>query len=333
MALIASGIGERGIIDLIWSIIKKEKVIDLSSLVLPPPDDASAIGLGDGSFLVLKTDMFVRRTDAPAGMNHYQMGVKALAMNVSDLAAKGATPAAFLFSLGLPGSYKVNSIKSLIDGMCAASIEYGIPILGGDVGDSKDLVVAGFAAGFAKTLLRRSGAIPGDIIAVTGSFGDTAAALKILVDKVKAPKGLKTELSNSIYMPKARLKTGLAIARSLSATSSMDSSDGLAFTLNEMSRASKTGFVITYLPITGTAQEFARLKKLDPKDLALFGGEEYEIVYTITKEKWKAAKKAAREAGGDLIRIGTVVEGSNVVLKSDSSEVLIPSKGWEHLKK
>jgi thiamine-monophosphate kinase len=170
------------------------------------------------------------------------------------------------------------------------------------------------------------------VVAVTGSFGDTAAALKILVGGVKVPPEMKRALSKSIYMPKAKLNTGLAVAGALSATSSMDSSDGLAFTLNEMAKASNVGFVIDSLPISDSAKKFARFTKLDPKDLALFGGEEYEIVYTIKREKWEDAQNAAKMAGGKLTEIGKVVRGSRVVLKSDSGEFVVPPKGWEHFR-
>jgi len=328
-----SQLGERGVIDLIWSIIKKEGgTQSLKDLVLPPSDDASAVRLEDGRYLVLKTDMFVRRTDAPKGMRHRQMGAKAVTINISDLAAKGAYPFAFLFSLGMPRNYEQSNVRSLISGINAAALEYGAPILGGDVGESKDLIVAGFAAGFSRHLVRRSGASAGDIVAVTGPFGDTAAAYKILLKGMKAPQPLRKILCRSVYEPRARLEVGIALADSGLVTSSMDSSDGLAFTLNELARASNVSFTIDNLPISKSASKFASLNKLSPEDLALFGGEEYEIIVTIKKGAWDTALKAVKNVGGDLIRIGKVVSGKNVVLIKGSKEVPIPAKGWEHLK-
>jgi len=328
-----SQLGERGIIDLIWSVIKKEGgAQSLKDMVLPPSDDASAVRLEDGRYLVLKTDMFNRRTDAPKGMRHRQMGMKAVTINISDLAAKGAWPFAFLFSLGLPRNYKQNNLRSLVSGINAAALDYGAPVLGGDVGEAKDLIVAGFAVGFSRNLVKRSGASPGDIVAVTGPFGDTAAAYKILLKGMKAPQPLRKTLCRSVYEPKARLEVGIALAESGLVTSSMDSSDGLAFTLNELAKSSDVGFVIDSLPISKPARDFASLNKLSPEDLALFGGEEYEIVVTVKKGAWERALGAARYVGGDLIRMGEVVSKKKVVLIKGSKETPIPTKGWEHLK-
>jgi thiamine-monophosphate kinase len=328
-----SRLGERGIIELIWSVIKKEGGYQsLKDLVLPPSDDASAVRLEDGRHLVLKTDMFNRRTDAPKGMRHRQMGAKAVTINISDLAAKGAWPFAFLFSLGLPRNYKQSSVRSLISGINAAALEYGAPVLGGDVGEARDLIVAGFAVGFSRHLVKRSGASPGDIVAVTGPFGDTSAAYKILLKEMKAPQPLRKTLCRSVYEPRARLEVGIALAESGLVTSSMDSSDGLAFTLNELAKSSDVGFVIDSLPISKSAKDFASLNKLSPEDLALFGGEEYEIVVTVKKGAWERALGAARYVGGDLIRMGEVVSGKKVVMTKGKKEIPIPAKGWEHLK-
>jgi thiamine-monophosphate kinase len=327
-----SGLGERGVIDLIWSIIESQCDEDPKSLILPPPDDASAIALGDGACFVLKTDMFVKRTDAPRGMTHRQMGAKALVMNISDLAAKGAVPKGFLFSLGLPPSYRADDVSALISGICSASKEYGTPMLGGDVGESRDLVVAGFAVGLAKSLVKRSGAAPGDVVAVTGKFGDTGAAFKILLDGMGATANLRRRLCRSVYRPKARLAMGLSMARTGAATSSMDSSDGLAFTLNELAKSSRVGFIIDSLPISADAFEFAHASNLKPADLALFGGEEYEIIYTVRADKWEDARRAVRGADGELQRIGSVVSGHGVVLRDGTNDSPIPAKGWEHLR-
>ncbi|MGQ9759257.1 MAG: thiamine-phosphate kinase [Candidatus Methanomethylicaceae archaeon] len=325
-----SDLGERGVIDLIWSIMEKDG--HASGQILPLSDDASALQLKDGSYLVLKTDMFVEMTDAPRGMLPHQIGKKAVTMNISDLAAKGAKPSAFLFSLGLPRGYPKRDLRDLISGISASTKEYGAQVLGGDVGEAKDLIISGFAVGFAKNLIKRSGASPGDIVAVTGEFGETAAAYKILLEGMKAPRRLKEELCRSVYEPRAKLEVGLALAESGLVSSSMDSSDGLAFTLNELSKSSRASFRINRIPVSERALKFSSLHKISPEDLALFGGEEYELVLTIKKEGWEEALRIAERAGGTLIRIGEVVQGSKVVFVGESGETEIPPKGWEHLR-
>ncbi len=322
-------LGERDLISLIWSIAGAESARENA---LPHPDDAVAIPI-DGRYLLLKTDMFVRRTDAPRGMTHAQMGAKAVAMNVSDLAAKGALPSGFLFSLGVPRGYSRKHIEGLISGIVTACREYCSPLLGGDTGESRDLVVAGFAFGFAERLVKRSGASPGDILAVTGPFGSTAAAYKILLEGMSAPASMRRELVGSVYRPRARPRVGSALAESGAVTSSMDSSDGLAFTINELARSSGVGFRISNIPIAGSAVAFAALHGLDAEDLALFGGEEYELVVTVKPDKWAEALRAAECAGGTLIRIGEATSDRRVLLSSGSApDRPIPALGWEHLR-
>ncbi len=325
-----SEIGERGIIELIWSILEKDG--HLSGQILPPSDDASALKLGNGNYLVLKTDMFVRTTDAPMGMLPYQMGAKAVTMNISDLAAKGAKPSAFLFSLGLPRKFRISNLRELVSGISNSAKEYGAQVLGGDVSEAKDLIISGFAVGVAKNLVKRSGASPGDIIAVSGEFGDTAAAYKILLEGMRAPRSLRKCLCRSVYEPRARLRLGIALAESGLVTSSMDSSDGLAFTLNELSKSSKVSFYISRIPVSKGAAEFASIHGIPPEDLALYGGEEYELVMTIRHGGWTDAVRVAEGVGGTIIQIGEVLPGSKVLLKKDSEEMEIPPKGWEHLR-
>mgnify|MGYP003870229087 CR=1 FL=1 len=327
----ASDLGERGIIDLIWSVYKSKVGEEkMRSMPLPPPDDASAVPLPDGRYLVLKADMFVKRTDAPPRMRHYQMGAKSVVMNISDLAAKGASPIAFLFSLGVPANYGASQLRQLMGGIVSATEEYGAPLLGGDVGESRDLVIAGFAAGISRSLIKRSGAKPGDILATTGSFGETAAAYKILLEGKEAPPALRKALCRSVFCPRARLREGVRLAESGAITSSMDSSDGLAFTLWELSRSSGVGFRIDHVPVAKKAGEFAKLHSLVPLDLALYGGEEYEIVFTVRPSMWEEATKAA---GGRLIRLGVAVEGNSVFINQEGKEFPVADRGWEHLRR
>jgi thiamine-monophosphate kinase len=332
MELKASDLGERGIIELIWKTLSERGAANARETPLPHPDDATAIRIGDGRCLLLKSDTFVKRTDAPKGMRHRDMGRKALVMNLSDLAAKGAEPLAFLFSLGVPRGYASKHIEGLVQGLAEASEEYGIPILGGDVCESRELFVAGFATGTAKRVVSRSGASPGDIVAVTGPFGDTAAALRILLGGLEAPPKLRRDLLRSVYRPSARLKLGKRLAEEGVVTSSMDSSDGLAFTLNELAKSSGVGMRIGSLPLSPTALEFSRFNGINPSDLVFFGGEEYEIVYTVARGTWEAALKSSRASGGCLIGIGEVIKGSKVTYAEAGKETLLPSKGWEHLK-
>lgn len=328
----AGDLGERELIDLIWRSLREGHPDRIGRNQLPHPDDAAAIRLPDGSYLVLKTDMFVKRTDAPKGMRHFQMGAKCVVMNASDLAAKGARPFAFMHSLGIPRRYSKERVLSLVDGILSACDEYQLEFLGGDLGESSDLIIAGFMAGLARRLVRRSGASPGDLLAVTGPFGDTACAFKILIEGKAAPQRLKRSVIRSIYAPKARVGAGVALAESGAVTACMDSSDGLAFTIGELSRSSNVGFELSKIPVSDAAKEFSSIHGIPAEELALYGGEEYELVLTIRPEMLAEAQRASGSAGAQLTVIGRAVEGAGVYFADGNGRRPIPLRGYEHFK-
>jgi thiamine-monophosphate kinase len=189
--------------------------------------------------------------------------------------------------------------------------------------------------GIAKknTLMLRSGARPGDLVAVTGYFGKTAAGLKILLNDFDAPSGIRKILIESVLMPHARLKEGLALSQTKAITSAIDSSDGLAWSLHEIAKASNVGFLINRLPIAREVEKFAKLNGLDACELALYGGEEYELVLTIKPNLWRKAEKAVEKVGGKLLRIGKVTAERQVLLEIDGKKTVIEPRGWEHFRR
>jgi thiamine-monophosphate kinase len=296
---------------------------------IPFGDDVSAVDIGHGKLAVIKTDMLVGKTDVPPGMNLWQAARKAVVMNVSDLAAKGVKPLALLASVGVPRSFKREDIKQIGKGLNAGAREYGAYILGGDTNEASDLIISCVAFGVSekKRLMLRSGAKPDDIVAVTGAFGKTAAGLKILLQHLSAPSELKRILVDAVLMPRARLKEGLALAQTGAITASIDSSDGLAWSLHEVSKASNVGFLLESLPVADEARKFAEKHGLDPVELCLYGGEEYELVVTIKPELWEKAKKAA-----SLIKVGLVTKEKTLVFEEKGKRVPIEPRGWEHFK-
>lgn len=300
---------------------------------LPPWEDASAINLNGRLTAILKTDMLVWRTDVPPGMGSREAGWKVVIMNFSDLAAKGVRPLAFLASLGLPADTPLDGVEELIRGIDEASRNYDAYFLGGDTNEASEIIVAGVAFGVGEEgmLMRRSGARPRDILAVTGPFGDTAASFKILLEDYEAPEALKRRLLTSIYRPRARVKEGVTLAESGMVTASIDSSDGLAMSLHDLSKSSGVGFRIDKLPITGEARRFAELHGLDPWELALYGGEEYELVFTIRPNALEEAREALRRVGCHLLEIGVATEDRSLIYMDGGEEKAI-GKGWEHFR-
>lgn len=325
----AEELGERRIIEIIQS-----RLDQMPKMPVPFGDDVSACEIEGGNLVVLKTDMLVDKTDVPKGMNLWQAARKAVVMNVSDFAAKGVKPIAMLVSLGIPRNLRQSDVEELGAGLNAGAREYGAYVIGGDTGEASDLVISLSVFGMTKKgkLMLRSGAKPGDLLAVTGPFGKPPAGLKILGANFKASKEIKKTLVESVLMPHARLEEGIALSQTGAVSAAIDSSDGLAWSLHEIARASKVGVLVSSLPVAKEAARFARINKLDPSVLALYGGEEYELILTVKPTLWIKAEKAVEIAGGKLMKIGKTTAEKNVLMETRRKPVLIAPKGYEHFK-
>ena len=322
-------LGERKIIEIIQS-----RLDSTPEMSVPFGDDVSAYNIGNSNLAVLKTDMLVDRTDVPQGMSFWQAARKSVVMNISDFAAKGVKPLAILVSLGLPRKLTEKDIEEIGEGLNAGAREYNAYVVGGDTNEASDLVISLSVFGMAKknTLMLRSGAEPGDLCAVSGFFGRTSAGLKILLHNLEAPQKIRRTLVDSVLMPYARLKEGLALSMTRAVTASIDSSDGLAWSLYEIAKASDVGFLIDSLPIGKDVKRFAEINRLDESELTLHGGEEYELVLTIKPRLWKKAEKAVERIGGKLLLIGKVTTQKQVLLEIDGMRSMIEPRGWEHFK-
>jgi len=324
----ADKLGERKIIGII------REALSLPSMQIPFGDDVSGIKIGNNRVAILKIDMLVGKTDVPPTMNSWQLGRKAVVMNISDFAAKGVKPLVSLVALGVPPTFLKRDLEQLAKGLNAGAQEYGAHIIGGDTGQASSLVITCSLFGISKAnpLMLRSGARSGDIVAVTGLFGKTSAGLKLLLENISAPSATRKLFLNSVLMPRARLNEGLTLSRIGGVSASIDSSDGLAWSLYEISRASGVGFVIDNLPVAPEVLEFARHKSIDPVELALYGGEEYELVLTINQRSWPKASQAVKDIGGSLIRIGRVLDRTDMILHWEGRAIQIEPRGWEHFK-
>ena len=327
--ILAEELGERKIIEIIL-----EHLESMPSMPVPFGDDVSALDIGNGRLAVIKTDMLVGKTDVPPGMDPWQAARKAVVMNISDLAAKGVRPAALLASVGIPKNFTKRQIEQIGKGLNSGAREYDAYVLGGDTNESSDLVISCTAFGVVeeRLLMTRSGTQPGDFVAVTGLFGKTSCGLKVIMEDFSASPNMKNAFLASVLLPKARLEEGLALADTRAVTASIDSSDGLAWCLHELAKASDTGFLVDQLPVAPETQEFAKMYDLDPVELSLYGGEEYELTVTVKPALWEEAKEAVEEVGGALIKIGKATEKKTLVLEVNEKEIPIEPRGWEHFK-
>ena len=321
-------LGEHEIINLIH-----KRLTAMPQMPIPFGDDVSGAPLHTG-VAILKTDMLVGATDVPPGMSLFNAARKAVVMNVSDFASKSVSPLAIVVGLGLPRKLATKeAVAEIADGLNAGAREYGAYVIGGDTNETADLIISLTLFGTTEnTLLLRSGARDGDIVAVTGLFGKTMAGLRLLFGDYKASTELRESFLKAVYSPKARLTEGLALQGYDCVSASMDSSDGLAWCLHELARMSKVGFVIDKVPVAPEVEEFALLNNLDAVDLAFYGGEEYELVLTVKPEKWEQAKALINAVDGCLIPIGRATVDKQVALKVDGTKRLIEARGWEHFK-
>jgi thiamine-monophosphate kinase len=324
----AEKLGERRIIEII------RECLDMPpNMPVPFGDDVTAVE-HHGHLAVLKTDMLVGKTDVPPLMSLKQAARKAVVMNISDFAAKGATPLALVASLGIPSNMTERDVEEVGRGLNAGAREYGIHVLGGDTNEADDLVISVALYGTARKdgLIFRSRAQPKDSVATTGLFGLASSGLKMLMENREAPEGIRKKLLDAVLMPHARLSEGLALAATGVISASIDSSDGLAWSLFEIGRASGVGFKLYVSPIAQEAYRFAEMHCLDPVELGFYGGEEYELVVTVKPEGWEKARKAVERKGGCLVKIGEATTEKGIFLEKNGRIVEIEARGYEHFK-
>jgi thiamine-monophosphate kinase len=280
-------------------------------------DDAARLTPEPDHDLVLTVDALVERVhflpeDAPGSIAR-----KALGVNVSDLAAKGADPAGFLLSLALPDDWTESWLAEFADGLGQASRDFSCPLLGGDTVKARGpLTLSVTAVGQvpAGRMVLRTTAKAGDVICVTGTIGDAALGLRLRSAPAWA-EGLSHEerahLADRYLHPRPRHR--LAATLRSHASAAMDVSDGLAGDLAKMMRASGVGARIEAdrVPLSGAAAKAVQASP-DLLDLALTGGDDYEILCTVPEKNLDSFRKEADRVGITLSVIGRVVSGHDL---------------------
>jgi thiamine-monophosphate kinase len=329
LSLKTGEMGERNFLAKISGFVNKPR-----GAVLGFDDDASDIPISDTSNLVINVDTFVRKTDWLPGMTPAQIGRKTAVMALSDLAAKGVRPIATMLSLCVPEDYDAEDAGEIIRGFSQYGLKKSIPYLGGDVGMSDDVVLTGVALGVASpdSIVARTGAKEGDIIAVTGFFGLTSVAFEILIREQEVETELHKDALAAAYRPEINLDLISELREAGAVTASMDSSDGLGITLHTIAKQSGCGIIIDELPVSSDVAKFCKGKKMDLLKLVAQGGEEFLLVLSIPRDKFKQALDIAKKKKAHLMKIGTVTSDDQVVWESDEGVMEIPFSGYDNFK-
>ena len=291
-------------------------------------EDVESFSIGKTQVIV-KVDTLVQSTDIPPKMSLKEAARKSIVACVSDFASKGAKPEFGIISVNLPSNVTSKKVSEIAQGVKSASKEFGVKILGGDTNQGKEIVFHVCLFGSAKKIIKRKGAKIGDLIFASGPFGLTGAGLQILLKNIKANDSFAKSAIKSVLIPSPRLEFGLK-GRSYF-TSSMDSSDGLSTTLNEMARQSKCKFIVDNIPAKKGVKEFAKKYKKNFDSLVFHTGEEYEVVFTVPVKYKSKIISIAKTTKTPIVEIGKVVKGTGVFIQKDKL-VRLEDLGYNHFK-
>jgi thiamine-monophosphate kinase len=308
------------------------------SVLIGPGDDAAVVA-SEGGLWAVTTDLLVEGVDFLPGESPEAVGRRAMAVNLSDLAAMGARPEFFLLTVGFPAARGEEYPLAVARGALSRATPLETALAGGDLSDAPVALVSIALWGRPeKEPIRRSGARPGDLLFLSGETGRAAAGLRLARARAEGTplaRGLspaaEAELLAAYRDPEPRLALGLALAREGRATAAIDVSDGLGIDAGRLAEASGVRAVLERLPVSPSLAEFARAEGLDPLDLALSGGDDYELLFAVAPER--AAEVPAEGPGGVAVRrIGRIEPGRGAVLRSASGERDVSGFGYDHLR-
>jgi len=311
---------------------ERELVARISSR-LPPSPAWMPIGIGDDAAVVEpeKNRLEVLTVDAIVEGVHFDraytppraIGHRALAVNLSDLAAMGASPRVCLLSMALPPALAIDDFDAIADGLAALAREHGIHVAGGNLTRSPgpvmiDVTVTGTVK--RRQVLTRSGARPGDELYVTGTIGAASAGLAMLKENRAAAGEAENPCVTRYLYPQPRIRMGLLIGRNRAATAGVDLSDGLADAVSQIAQASGVGAVIDAdaVPVESAARDWFTRHNEDAVRSAIAGGDDYELLVAVRPRTARRLTAVRRHGGAALTRIGICTEEPAIMLNCGS---------------
>lgn len=299
-------------------------------------DDAALLAVPEGQELAVAIDTLVEGVHFPRDTAPADIGWKSLAVNLSDLAAMGASPAWALLALTLPGAASAEAVGAFIDGFAEGFAQLAQPhrlaLVGGDT-TRGPLTISVAVHGFVPPgrALTRAGAKVGDVVLVTGTLGDAAAGLHLLQhgSRLAAGDPQRDYLVERLNRPMPRLAAGMALRGRASAC--LDVSDGLLADLSHICAGSGVGAEIDSALLPRSSALLGLFDETGARDFALAGGDDYELCFTVPPAHVAEVQADLARLGGDATRIGRIVDGHGVRVRDADGAWLEPARqGWDH---
>lgn len=325
-----SRLGEFGLIERISRNVKISRGVRLGI-----GDDAAWVEHRLGSSLIT-ADLLIEGVHFDLKWTSLaDLGCKSLAVNLSDIAAMGGTPAYVMLSLGIPKNFDSGKIDQLYRGIGSLAKKHRVSIIGGDTNIAETLLISVCVIGDPPARpIRRAGARPGDDLYVTGTLGDSALALALLRGRVKRPNSAEKHLLARHHRPTPRLAAGALLAKRNLASAMIDISDGLIQDLGHICQASQVGAKIELdkLPLSAA---YRALAGNDGLNYALSGGEDYELLFTAAPRLREKIAALSKPAGVAFTRIGRCAPaGHGIELIDATGRRVAPRRqGHDHFKK
>ncbi len=316
-------LGERRLI----ARIRRATAARVPGVILGIGDDAAVVR-GPKNLLVTK-DLLVEGVDFLKALHPPRLlGRKSLSVNLSDIAAMGGWPLHAVLGLAVPGATDVRWVDDFLSGFRSAAREHGVALVGGDISGAGEIVISVTVTGQAVRFITRSGAKPGDAIFVSGTLGDAAMGLRLLRRGGAARRSAAARpLIKAFLDPSPRIELGRTLARGDLASAMIDISDGLSVDLRHICEESRAGAEVDLakVPVSDGLRRFAE----DPLALALNGGEDFELLFTVRPKNVARVRRLARRFR--LSEIGRVMSGRRILaVDSSGRKRTLEAKGYEH---
>jgi thiamine-monophosphate kinase len=298
-------------------------------------DDAAVLRPQAGSDWVITTDAFLEKVHFLRKVHEpFAVGYKSLARAISDIAAMGAQPRYFFLTLGLPESCAGKWFAEFTKGMARAAREFGLTLAGGDTTKYPEVIITLTVLGETKRgrAILRSGAKPGDLLCVSGKLGEAELGLRLIQRKAQNQKRWPKQVKKHFY-PQPRLALGEWLASHRYASSMIDTSDGLSTDLSHICKASGVGARVwaEKIPVVDVPPELSSWK-LSPLDLALHGGEDYELLFTVPKKF--AGQLPSKLGQVPVTVIGEIIRENKILLVgTDGRTKPLKPLGWDPFRK